>query len=160
MNTNNTERTRQEVREFLFQTFASEGNSKASCAEIMERFDNLTDNGKMSAQGASKIIYSSYGSTDGRNVLNQVGRFIFNNLEHFNTEFPKISLDSKQRLKRAIETLSSNIDKVSIVFNGQELSAKEISAIKPKMPIFCRSMTVHQASASSKGSGLTIDVMI
>ena len=160
MNTKNTEKTRQEIREFLFQTFASEGNSKETCAAIMEKYDDLTDKGKMTAQGGSKIIYDSYGSTDGKNVLNQVGRFIFNNLEQFNTEFPKISLDAKQRLKRAIETLSSNIDKVSIVFNGQELSAKETEAIKPKMPIFCRSMTVHQASASSKGSGLTIYVII
>ena len=155
-----TEKTRQEIREFLYQTFAGEGNSRETCCEIMSRFDNLTDNGKMSAQGASKIIYGSYGTTDGRNTLNQIGRLIHDNLEQFNTEFPKISLDSKQRLKRAIETLSNNIDKVSILYNGQELTRAEIDRIKPKLPLFCRSMTVHQASASSKTAGLTIEVII
>ena len=155
-----TERARQEVREYLYQIFASELNSEEESSQIMDKFDELTEVGKMSAESASKILYKSYGSTDGKAVLGKVSRWIHDNLQEFNTEFPKISLDSRKRLKKAIETLSNNIDKVSIVFNGQELTAKEVDAIKPKLPMFCRSMTLHQASASSEGAGLSIELIV
>jgi len=155
-----SEKNRQRWREAIFQTYASEGIKKSKCAEIGNRFDHLTEEGGMSGENAAMIILDAYGSSDAKKVCHIISEWVNSELERFNASHIGINANARERLKRAISTLSNNIDKVSIIFNGQELTTQEIECIKPKLPIFCRSFSVHQASASAKSAGLIIDVII
>ena len=133
--TTNSELTRQQFSNCLWTVFQQEGKSKEQCSEYSDKFDRLTDTNKVSPSTAFQIIYSSYGACDAKDVLNQVGRFIHNNLEDFSKVAPKVKLNSKTRLADTIARFNKNLGHLaSISINNVSLTAEEIEALKIPVP--------------------------
>lgn len=153
---------RQRFREGLFQSLASEGHAIAKCQDLTSRFDQLTDGG-MTGEGAANIIYAAYGSSDVKKVCRTIKDWVESELEDFNAIHPGVELSNGVRWKRAVENYNKAIDKISVVFDGKELTREEIQKIKAIIPAMCRPMTTYQASASSDKSrvkNFTIEVTI
>lgn len=153
----NTELTRQKWGNAMWQAFASEGKTEKECDKYSDRYDALTATG-MSPEVAFSIVYSSYGSCNARDVLNQVGRFIHDNLDSMNRFLPKVKTSSTTRFSDLVKRFNSNLDKCGgITVNGVSLDADEIK--KLHLPVPANVTTESFASEqSSKAKGLALEV--
>ena len=147
-------------RKALLQTFASEDYNDGQCQAFMRDFDKLTSTG-MSGESATAICYSAWGSSAPEKVCRTIKDWISKELGEFNATHKGIDANPKNRLLQAIKTLQDNIDRVSIIYNGQELSRAEIDAIKPKIPSSLKQPTLFTATASNQTKpSLVIEVTI
>lgn len=154
-----SELTRQKFGNALWQAFAAEGKSEKECNKYSDRYDALTATG-MSGSVAFSIIYESYGSCNGRDLLNQASRYVHDSLSDFTKFAPKIKLNSKTRLADTIARFNQKVSKLaaSIEVNGISLNAKEIEALKIPVPA-SESFTASASDTSSKVKSLTLDVI-
>ena len=153
----NSELTRQKFGNALWQAFAAEGKTEAQCSHYSDRYDALTDTG-MSPENAFSIIYESQGSCNGRDMLNQVSRFVHDSLSDFNKFAPKVKLNSKSRLADTIARFNKNVSKLaSIEVNGIALTPEEIEALKIPAPSNVTTET-FASDQSSKAKGLALEI--
>lgn len=153
-----TELTRQRWSNCLWQALASQGKTEAELKIISDRYDALTDT-EMSPSTAFQIIYESQGGCNARDVLNQVGRFIHDNLDSMTKFAPRIKTNSSSRFSDLVKRFNSNLDKCGgIEVNGVSLSADEIKKLHLPVP----ASETYTASASDKTGrvkSLSLDVI-
>ena len=153
----NSELTRQQWGNCLYQAAAALGKTPEECSTISDRYDALTATG-MGFENAFTIILESQASCNARDVLSQAGRFIHDNLDSMNKFQPKIKLNSKTRLADTIARFNKNVSKLaSIEVNGVSLTENEIEALK--IPVPANVTTESFASdKSSKVKGLSLEI--
>lgn len=156
---NNSEYERQRVREALYQAFASEGRDREQCQKLTSRYDQLTENG-MSTSGAAGIIYSAYGQTDARQMLNKISSFIFSELETFNAK-NSVDINPLTRIRRAAKTINDNLKRVChISINGVDVSQEMLEKASIRLPPCLSSPTIYEARASeNKPTKLVLEVI-
>jgi hypothetical protein len=146
-------------RAYLYTSLAREYNA-GQVKNMMENFDRVAEAG--GPEAAFCVAMEAYGNEDTVRACKTVKEYIANELDNLNKSHQGVNTNSKQRLARAISTLSKNIDSVGIIFNGQELTRDEIERIKPKLPLGLREPTTYSATASKKGKAVkfAIDIAI
>ena len=146
----NSELTRQQFGNALWQAFAAEGKTEKECSHYSDRYDALTDTG-MSPENAFTIIYQSQGSCDAKAMLNQAARFIHSNLDSMTKFAPKIKTNSSSRFSDLVKRFNSNLDKCGgISVNGVSLDADEIKKLHLPVP----ASETFTASASDKSGNV------
>jgi len=156
-NQNNSELIRQKFGNALWQAFAAEGKTEIECSHYDDRYSALTDTG-MTPENAFMIIFQSQGATNGRDMLNQASRYVYDSLSDFNKFAPKVKLSSKTRLADTIEKFNKSVSKfASLEVNGIALTPKEIEALK--IPALSNVSSESFASEkSSKVKGLSLEI--
>ena len=72
-----------------------------------------------------------------RQMLNQVGRFIRDNLETYNATNPGVDKNPANRWGKMADRFNKKIDSIKITYNnGLELTPEEIEKIRVKLPSF------------------------
>lgn len=156
-----SELTRQKFGNALYSAFIAEGKSEEECNKFSDRYDALTATG-MSGSVAFSIIYESYGSCNGRDLLNQASRYVHDSLSDFTKFAPKIKLNSKTRLADTIAKFNKNLEHLaSISINGVSLDASEIEKLKiPALSnVTTESYSAIGSDQTSKVKGLSLDVI-
>ena len=153
----NTELTRQRWSNCLWQALASQGKTEAELKIISDRYDILT-NTSMSPSTAFQIIYESQGGCDAKAVLNQVARFIHDNLDSMTKFAPKIKTNSTTRFSDLVKRFNKNLDNCTgISVNGVSLDENEIKKLHLPVPAF-DTITATASDKSGKGKSLIFEV--
>lgn len=143
-------------RSYLYTSLAREYN-EGQVENMISQFDKLANAG--GPEMAFCVAMESYGNEDTSRACKTVKDWIQRELSEFAAKHTGIDTNGQTRLKRAIKTLAENIDKVSIIFDGQELSRAEIERLKPKIPACLRQPTLYSASANDK-TGKTSNLVL
>jgi hypothetical protein len=115
----------------------------------------------MSGESAAGIIYAAYGANDAKTVCRTISEWVSGELEKLNAAHIGVHTDPKIRLKQLIQRMNSQIDKVGIIFNGQELTRAEVEEIRPKLPACLNpTTTTYSATANTRAKAveLTLEV--
>ena len=153
----NSELTRQRWSNCLWHALASQGKTEAELKTISDRYDALTDT-SMSPSTAFQIIYESQGGCDAKSVLNQVARFIHDNLDSMTKFAPKIKTNSTTRFADLVKRFNSSIDNCAgISVNGVSLDANEIKKLHLPVPAF-DTITATASDKTGKFKSLVLEV--
>jgi hypothetical protein len=145
-------------RSKLQTALASEFNS-GQVSAMMKDYDLLA--GKMNPETAFSIAHASWSGGDTEKAVRTVKEYIAAQLGQFAASHRGIDKNPATRLKQVIKILNENIDKCSILINGQPLSASEIQKIKAVVPKCLSSPTVYEARANQGSKpALVIEVTI